>query len=45
MSVHSFPLKRVFALFVGAPKEAAANGALSQDDFPAIGSAATPLQG
>ncbi|XP_030432574.1 E3 ubiquitin-protein ligase ZNF598 isoform X2 [Gopherus evgoodei] len=26
------------------PKEAAANGALSQDDFPAIGSAAGPLQ-
>ncbi|KFO88084.1 Zinc finger protein 598, partial [Buceros rhinoceros silvestris] len=35
----------VFALFAGAPKEASANGALSQDDFPAIGSAAAPLQG
>ncbi|NXI35888.1 ZN598 ligase, partial [Galbula dea] len=37
--------KHFFALFVNTPKEAAANGALSQDDFPAIGSAAGPLQG
>ncbi|NXN77955.1 ZN598 ligase, partial [Bombycilla garrulus] len=35
----------VFALSVPVPKEAAANGVLSQDDFPAIGSAAGPLQG
>ncbi|NWW87861.1 ZN598 ligase, partial [Rhynochetos jubatus] len=34
-----------FALFALTPKEAAANGALSQDDFPAIGSAVGPLQG
>lgn len=37
--------KCLFALFVPVPKEAAANGALSRDDFPAIGSAAGPLQG
>uniref|UniRef100_A0A8U8CIL9 RING-type E3 ubiquitin transferase n=1 Tax=Geospiza parvula TaxID=87175 RepID=A0A8U8CIL9_GEOPR len=35
----------VFALSVPVPKEAAANGVLSQEDFPAIGSAAGPLQG
>ncbi|NWZ73458.1 ZN598 ligase, partial [Acrocephalus arundinaceus] len=35
----------VSALSVPVPKEAAANGVLSQDDFPAIGSAAGPLQG
>lgn len=40
-----FSWKRFFALFVNIPKEAAANGALSQDDFPAIGLAAGPLEG
>lgn len=43
--MNGFQLKCFFALFVKTPKEAAANGALSQDDFPAIGSAVGPLQG
>ncbi|NWS75227.1 ZN598 ligase, partial [Crotophaga sulcirostris] len=37
--------ENVSLLFLSAPKEAAANGALCQDDFPAISSAAGPLQG
>ncbi|NXO65851.1 ZN598 ligase, partial [Phainopepla nitens] len=42
--MNGFGLKTMSLLFL-VPKEAAANGALSQDDFPAIGSAAGPLQG